>query len=95
MQSDQYSQLMWENANLTVAPNMAINSNFYVAQNNATLDIAKRDGSGTQVTKSWYWNADGTLTLPTAGRINFDYLSISSDANVSAFYAPSGNVQLA
>jgi hypothetical protein len=38
---------------------------------------------------------DGTLTLPTAGRINFDYLSISSDANVSAFYAPSGNVQLA
>jgi hypothetical protein len=95
MQSDQYSQLMWENANLTVAPNMAINSNFYVSQNNATLDIAKRDGSGTQVTKSWYWNADGTLTLPTAGRINFDYLSISSDANVSAFYAPAGNVQLA
>jgi hypothetical protein len=95
MQSDQYSQLMWENANLTVAPNMAINSNFYVSQNNATLDIAKRDGSGTQVTKSWYWNADGTLTLPTAGRINFDYLSISSDANVSAFYAPDGNVQLA
>jgi hypothetical protein len=95
MQSDQYSQLMWENANVTVAPNMAINSNFYVSQNNATLDIAKRDGSGTQVTKSWYWNADGTLTLPTAGRINFDYLSISSDANVSAFYAPAGNVQLA
>jgi hypothetical protein len=95
MQSDQYSQLMWENANLTVAPNMAINSNFYVAQNNATLDIVYRDGSGTQVIKSWYWNADGTLTLPTAGRINFDYLSISSDANVSAFYAPDGNVQLA
>jgi hypothetical protein len=95
MQSDQYSQLMWQNANVIVAPNMAINSNFYVSQNNATLDIAKRDGSGTQVTKSWYWNADGTLTLPTAGRINFDYLSISSDANVSAFYAPAGNVQLA
>jgi hypothetical protein len=95
MQSDQYSQLMWENANLTVAPDMAINSNFYVAQNNATLDIGYRDGSGTQVIKSWYWNADGIMTLPTAGRINFDNLSISSDANVSAFYAPAGNVQLA
>jgi hypothetical protein len=70
MQSDQYSQLMWENANLTVAPNMAINSNFYVGQNNATLDIAKRDGSGTQLTKSWYWNADGTLTLPEGGVIS-------------------------
>jgi hypothetical protein len=69
MQSDQYSQLMWENANLTVAPNMAINSNFYVAQNNATLDIGYRDGSGTQVIKSWYWNADGTLTLPAGGVI--------------------------
>jgi hypothetical protein len=95
MQSDQYSQLMWENANVTVAPNMAINSNFYVTQNNATLDIGYRDGSSTQLIKSWYWSVDGIMTLPTAGRINFDNLSISSDANVSAFYAPSGNVQLA
>jgi hypothetical protein len=74
---------------------MAINSNFYVAQNNATLDIGYRDGNSTQLIKTWLWSVDGTLTLPTAGRINFDYLSISSDANVSAFYAPSGNVQLA
>jgi hypothetical protein len=69
MQSDQYSQLMWENANLTVAPDMAINSNFYVAQNNATLDIGYRDGSSTTIIKSWYWNADGTLTLPAGGVI--------------------------
>jgi hypothetical protein len=95
MQSDQYSQLYWQNANVTVAPNMAINSNFYVAQNNATLDIVYRDGNSTQQQKSWLWGVDGTLTLPTAGRINFDYLSISSDANVSAFYAPAGNVQFA
>ena len=64
MQSDQYSQLMWENANLTVAPNMAINSNFYVAQNSATLDIGYRDGSSTQLIKSWLWSVDGSLTLP-------------------------------
>jgi hypothetical protein len=70
MQSDQYSQLMWENANVTVAPNMAINSNFYVTQNNATLDIGYRDGSGTQVIKSWYWNADGIMTLPAGGVIS-------------------------
>jgi hypothetical protein len=95
MQSDQYSQLMYINANVTVAPNTAINSNFYVGQNNATLDIVYRDDSSNQQQKSWLWSVDGTLTLPTAGRINFDYLSISSDANVSAFYAPAGNVQLA
>jgi hypothetical protein len=70
MQSDQYSQLMWENANVTVAPNMAINSNFYVAQNSATLDIGYRDGSSTQLIKSWLWSVDGTLTLPSEGKIN-------------------------
>jgi hypothetical protein len=80
MQSDQYSQLMWENANLTVAPDMAINSNFYVAQNNATLDIGYRDGSSTQIIKSWYWNADGTLTLPaSSGQIGRDGYSNGID----------------
>jgi hypothetical protein len=80
MQSDNYSQLMWENANLTVAPNMAINSNFYVAQNNATLDIGYRDGSSTQIIKSWYWNADGTLTLPaSSGQIGRDGYSNGID----------------
>jgi hypothetical protein len=80
MQSDQYSQLMWENANLTVAPNMAINSNFYVAQNNATLDIGYRDGSSTQIIKSWLWNADGTLTLPaSSGQIGRDGYSNGID----------------
>lgn len=69
MQSDQYSQLMWENANVTVAPNMAINSNFYVAQNNATLDIVYRDGSSNQQQKSWLWGVDGSLTLPAGGTI--------------------------
>ena len=64
MQSDQYSQLMWQNANLTVAPNMAINSNFFVAQNNATLDIGYRDGSSTQIIKSWLWGADGGMSFP-------------------------------
>jgi hypothetical protein len=95
MQSDQYSQLMWQNANVTVAPNIATYSNFYVSQNSAVLDIGYRDGSSNEQFKEWLWSVDGTLTLPTAGRINFDYLSISSDANVSAFYAPAGNVQLA
>jgi hypothetical protein len=69
MQSDQYSQLYWQNANVTVAPDMAINSNFYVAQNNATLDIVYRDGSSTQQQKSWLWSVDGSLTLPAGGVI--------------------------
>jgi hypothetical protein len=69
MQSDQYSQLMWENANLTVAPDMSVMSNFYVAQNSATLDIVYRDGSSNQQQKSWLWSVDGSLTLPAGGTI--------------------------
>jgi len=97
MQSDQYSQLMWENANLTVAPNMAINSNFYVAQNSATLDIGYRDGSSTQLIKSWYWSVDGNLKLPSGGYIlNSDdsiYGAGSSYSNVEvATYLQSGNI---
>ena len=96
MQSDQYSQLMWENANVTVAPNMAINSNFYVAQNNATLDIGYRDGSSTQIIKSWYWNADGNLKLPSGGYILNSDDSIyggSSYSNVQvATYLTSANI---
>jgi hypothetical protein len=68
MQSDQYAQLMWQNANQTVAPDMAVMSNFYVAQNNATLDIVYRDGSSNQQQKSWLWNIDG-MTLPEGGTI--------------------------
>jgi hypothetical protein len=88
---------MWENANVTVAPNMAINSNFYVAQNSATLDIGYRDGSSTQIIKSWYWNADGNLKLPSGGYIlNSDdsiYGAGSSYSNVEvATYLQSGNI---
>jgi hypothetical protein len=68
MQSDQYAQLMWQNANVTVAPDMAVMSNFYVAQNSATLDIVYRDGSSNQQQKSWLWNIDG-MTLPAGGTI--------------------------
>jgi len=96
MQSDQYSQLMWENANVTVAPNMAINSNFYVAQNSATLDIGYRDGSGTQLIKSWLWSVDGNLTLPSGGYILNSDNSIYGGGNYSnvevATYLQSGNI---
>jgi hypothetical protein len=96
MQSDQYSQLMWENANVTVAPNTAINSNFYVAQNSATLDIGYRDGSSTQLIKSWLWSVDGNLTLPSGGYILNSDNSIyggSSYSNVEvATYLQDGNI---
>jgi hypothetical protein len=76
---------------------MAINSNFYVAQNNATLDIGYRDGSGTQLIKSWYWNVDGNLKLPSGGYIlNSDdsiYGAGSSYSNVEvATYLQVGNI---
>jgi hypothetical protein len=96
MQSDQYSQLMWQNANVTVAPNMATYSNFYVGQNNATLDIGYRDGSSNEQFKEWLWTVDGNLTLPSGGYILNSDNSIyggSSYSNVQvATYLQSGNI---
>jgi hypothetical protein len=96
MQSDQYSQLMWQNANVTVAPNMATYSNFYVAQNNATLDIGYLDGNSSPQFKSWYWSVDGNLKLPSGGYILNSDDSIyggSSYSNVQvATYLQSGNI---
>ena len=63
MQSDQYSQLMYQNADVSETPNIAINTNFFVAPNFATLDIVYRDGGSNQQTKSWLWNIEG-LTFP-------------------------------
>ena len=83
MQSDQYSQLMWENANLTVAPDTSVASNFYVAQNSAVLDIVYRDGSSNQQQKSWLWSVDGNLTLPSGGYILNSDNSIYGGGNYS------------
>jgi hypothetical protein len=75
---------------------MAINSNFYVAQNNATLDIGYRDGSSTQLIKSWYWNVDGNLKLPSGGYILNSDDSIYGGDNYSnvevATYLQVGNI---
>jgi hypothetical protein len=104
MQSDQYSQLMWQNANVTVAPNMATYSNFYVAQNSATLDIGYLDGNSSPQFKEWLWSVDGNLTLPSGGYIlnsdNSIYGAGSSYSNVDvASYLPTytgniGNIDL-
>jgi hypothetical protein len=83
MQSDQYAQLMWQNANVTVAPDMSVASNFYVAQNSATLDIVYRDGSSNQQQKSWLWSVDGNLTLPSGGYILNSDNSIYGGGNYS------------
>jgi hypothetical protein len=93
------------NGNVTIAGNI----NFANGRNilssissigNITVSGSDITGTGTNVTitadtTDYVFYANGILALPTAGRINFNYLSISSDANVSAFYAPAGNVQLA
>jgi hypothetical protein len=39
-------------------------SNFYVAQNSATLDIGYRDGSSTVIIKTWLWSLDGGMSFP-------------------------------
>jgi hypothetical protein len=63
MQSDQYSQLMYQNANVTVAPNTPTSTSFSVQPNFATLVVGYRDGNSDDQDNTWLWNIDG-MTFP-------------------------------
>ena len=84
LQSDQYSQLFWMNADQTVGPDKFTNVDFFVASGYAILDIGYRDGASNQQYKSWGWSLNGLqfpdLTIqdtaftgyaPTAGIANY------------------------
>lgn len=59
LQSDQYSQLFWMNADQTVGPDKFTNVDFFVASGYAILDIGYRDGASNQQYKSWGWSLNG------------------------------------
>jgi hypothetical protein len=92
MQSDQYSQLMWMNADQTTGTNKMTNSDFYVESGNATLDIGYLDGAGVQKYTTWLWNADGALTLPTNGYIVPKVTRYTSTASGTTVDAPAIDV---
>jgi len=89
LQSDQYSQLMWMNADQTVGPNKFTNVDFFVASGYATLDIGYRDGASDQQFKSWLWNIDGLqfpdLTLQTTA-----FTGYADNAGIATYAASSG-----
>ena len=68
MQSDQNSQLLYQNANVAVAPNVPTNTTFSVQPNFATLVVGYQDGNSAQQDNTWLWNIDG-MTLPEGGTI--------------------------
>lgn len=90
MQSDQYTQLMWMNADQTPGADKQTNSDFYVESGNATLDIGYRDSIGEQKYKSWYWNADGSFILPNGSAL-YD-IPDSSDATGGVSLTVNGNL---
>jgi hypothetical protein len=68
MQSDQNSQLVYQNANIAVAPNVPTSTTFSVQPNFATLVVGYRDGNSEEQDNTWLWNIDG-MTLPEGGTI--------------------------
>ena len=68
MQSDQYAQLVYQNANIAEAPNVPTNTTFAVQPNFATLVVGYRDGNSADQDNTWLWNIDG-MTLPEGGTI--------------------------
>ena len=69
MQSDQNSQLLYQNANIAEEPNIATNTTISVQPNFATLVVGYRDGNSEQQDNTWLWNIDG-MTLPEGSVIS-------------------------
>jgi hypothetical protein len=68
MQSDQYAQLVYQNANIAEAPNVPTSTTFSAQPNFATLVVGYRDGNSQEQDNTWLWNIDG-MTLPEGGTI--------------------------
>jgi predicted nucleic acid-binding Zn-ribbon protein len=81
LQSDQYSQLFWMNADQTVGPDKFTNVDFFVASGYAILDIGYRDGASNQQYKSWGWSLNG---------LQFPDLTIQDTAFTG--YAPTAGI---
>jgi hypothetical protein len=69
LKSRSWSQLTYNNADMTAAPNKNHSTTFYVEGGDALLEIFRWDASSVLQHKQWTFSSDGTLTLPAGGVI--------------------------
>jgi len=95
LQSDQYTQLMWMNADQSVTPNKSTHTDFYVETGGATLDIAYRDGAGYEQIKSWTWyvasnNGDYGFRFPDSTVQTTAFTGYANNAGIATYAQTSG-----
>jgi hypothetical protein len=84
LKSRSWSQLTYNNADMTPATNTNHSTTFYVEGGGAQLEIFRWDGDSVLQHRQWSFSNDGTLTLPDTGTITFSDATVQTTAYVAA-----------
>jgi hypothetical protein len=80
LKSRSWSQLTYNNVDMTPAPNKNHSTTFYVEGGDALLEIFRWDGSSVLQHRQWTFSSDGSLSLPDTGTITFPDATIQTTA---------------
>ena len=80
LKSRSWSQLTYNNADMTPATNTNHSTTFYVEGGGAQLEIFRWDGDSVLQHRQWSFSNDGTLTLPDTGTITFPDATVQRSA---------------
>jgi hypothetical protein len=84
LKSRSWSQLTYNNADMTPATNTNHSTTFYVEGGAAQLEIFRWDGDSVLQHRQWSFSNNGTLTLPDTGTITFPDATVQTTAYVAA-----------
>ena len=80
LKSRSWSQLTYNNADMTPAPNKNHSTTFFVEGGDALLEIFRWDGDSVLQHRQWTFSNDGDLSLPYTGTITFPDATVQTTA---------------
>ena len=84
LKSRSWSQLTYNNADMTPAPNKNHSTTFFVEGGDALLEIFRWDGDSVLQHRQWTFSNNGDLSLPDTGTITFPDNTIQTTAFTTA-----------
>jgi hypothetical protein len=87
LKSRSWSQLTYNNADMTPAPNKNHSTTFFVEGGDALLEIFRWDSGNVMQHRQWTFSNDGSLSLPDTGTITFSDATVQNTAFSNAAVA--------
>lgn len=87
LKSRSWSQLTYNNSDMSQQPNKNHSTTFYVEGGDALLEIFRWDSGNVMQHRSWTFSNDGSLSLPDTGTITFPDATVQTTAFSNAAVA--------